>query len=237
MQAKTIVSLESRTEAIIDSFITQGKAFTILDVSNAVKLDGNGWVNHSVVKDVAIAYATIVLSSPNHKYCASTIKVNTARGEAEAELYHRVNDDITKYLNRSQSVTPPPPKPVAKAKALPLNHPSLTARQLKDGNARKDGYIEIPKEIWTAAGFKPGKEFIMVIHPGSIGMYHMSQRSKYAGRFEKWRAEAITEEGVVPPAGRFRISTRFLDKIGVKGDEVAFHQYTDKLMLSKRVKA
>lgn len=78
---------------------------------------------------------------------------------------------------------------------------------------------------------------MITVHPNSLGLFHTSKRSKYSDKIVGWQADDKNFVQIVPPAGRLRLSPDVLAAAGLTGVELDFNQFTDKIVVSKKVPA
>lgn len=274
MQAKTNrLSLESRIETLIDTFINKNMPFTLHDVFDRIAtLASEYW---DVVRMFS-RYADKIIASKMYPYMRSIRPVLVpGQGTFSQVIYHnsRMNPADYRFVPTPMNLTDIPKaptmpkaskttvtadKPKAKKSKVEFvrdasgavikketivretyvasaSHPVVTARDSASSTKRSDGYVEVPRKIWEKAGFKPGKQFIAVIHPNSIGLFHLSKRSKYNNQFDDLKAKPNSVVSTVPAAGRFRIPGEILLAAGLSGVTVAFHHFTDKIVVSKEL--
>lgn len=165
----------------LDSLTANDTLFTMLDLSNAVKIDGGPFVKHDEVRDLAKPLITAYYSH----YNVTPIQVQTTNGVTTANLYFPVGSTPSEYKNRSQvaaapkvtSTPAPAPVQVAVAPVAPapvVAKPTVPAyvansRGCKDATVRLDGKIEIPYELLVTAGLD-GVDVEVVNHPNSISI-------------------------------------------------------------------
>lgn len=101
--------LITRVSNVIADLVNDEAAFTILDISEAVKKDGDGFVRHREVQAVArpILDSLLGLFDSQCSYTSTDIMVNTAKGVADARLYHPTWFDADDYTNRNQVASAP----------------------------------------------------------------------------------------------------------------------------------
>jgi len=222
-------TLAERTEKALKRMFSKKELFTLLDVSNAVKKDGNDFAKHrEVVAEAATITAVMLLKNPN--FMTSRIDVQTPKGPDLATLFHPINRNPTDYVSIAQTAI----APITKV-PIPAHHPVNTARSQKTVQARSDSYTEIPRTIWTAAKFKANNEYVADIHPSSITIYRNSLDSKYAKKILTLANKPNSIIGCVPPAGRFRLSPEMLKASRLEDCALEFCQYTDKIVVTKKV--
>jgi hypothetical protein len=101
------MSLRDRVIAALCCFGDAGKPFTLLDVSNTVKEDGQGFVRHREVRPVAVDIIVNQEVREIQDYTMTSIEVNTSKGPAWANLYHPDDFDPDDYQDRSQDALRP----------------------------------------------------------------------------------------------------------------------------------
>lgn len=129
-------------QEVVDGFADDFKAFTSLDVSNAVKESGNAFRHREVAKAVRALFAQGYMSD-NHEYVRVIIGVNLPNGRtAQAWLYHHETVDPADYDARSQvSVRPPVDSQVSEEERVASPQP----RSLSDVvNQSQEGDDEEP---------------------------------------------------------------------------------------------
>jgi acyl carrier protein len=105
-----MTDLVTRVSTVIANLVKDEEAFTILDVSEAVKRDGGPFVRHREVQPVARPILDSLLgflSNVDTTYDFTDITVNTERGVADARLYHPSWYDPDDYTNRNQVASTP----------------------------------------------------------------------------------------------------------------------------------
>lgn len=94
------ISLKRRVEKALSDFVSGGEMFTLVDISNAIKADGEGFVRHRECRGIArdlMADEEIVGSED---YVITPITVSTSRGPQTANLYHPDDCDPDDYVER-----------------------------------------------------------------------------------------------------------------------------------------
>lgn len=103
-----MITIDRVTKAI-SYFVKNSEPFTLLDLTEKIKLDGDGWISHSVVRDISKPLVdSMIENGLLGNYVVSEIYVNTLKGSAIANLYHPISFDSDDYTKRSQVATPPP---------------------------------------------------------------------------------------------------------------------------------
>jgi len=104
--------LITRVSNVIADFVNDESAFTILDISEKVKVDGYGFVRHRDVQVIArpMLDSLIGLFNSQCDYIFTDILVNTQKGVSDARLYHPSWFDPDDYTNRNQIASSPPIK-------------------------------------------------------------------------------------------------------------------------------
>lgn len=189
---KYMATLTQRITDVIKKFIQNEEQFTLLDVSNAVKLDGGDFYRHNEIKEIAKPIMSLLVEEYVNSYEEVVINVETEKGEiVEAILYTpdyiRAND-YTETNKKAVAPTKPnvicakdyatkivngaTPQPVTKPTAsVSKNVPGfcLSAKAYKIVNVRKDGALEIPVEIITKTELN-GEYITFEAYPNSIGV-------------------------------------------------------------------
>lgn len=101
------ITLEDRITAVLSDFIKAGTPFTILDISNAVKQDGNGFARHRDVRPIVADMIENETVFGVEDYIVTQIQVSTPKGLDYANLYHLEDDDPDDYTNRQQKALSP----------------------------------------------------------------------------------------------------------------------------------
>lgn len=101
------ITLEDRIIAVLSDFIKAGTPFTILDISNAVKQDGNGFARHRDVRPIVADMIENETVFGVEDYIVTQIQVSTPKGLDYANLYHLEDDDPDDYTNRQQKALSP----------------------------------------------------------------------------------------------------------------------------------
>ena len=102
-----MITIDRVTKAI-SYFVKNSEPFTLLDLTEKIKLDGDGWISHSVVRDISKPLVdSMIENGLLGNYVVSEIYVNTLKGSAIANLYHPISFDSDDYTKRSQVATPP----------------------------------------------------------------------------------------------------------------------------------
>jgi len=102
------MDLYNRIETAIKSFLKDGTPFTLLDISNSVKQDGEGFVRHRDCRDIAIQVLHDLKDDVDLlDYTYSSILVTTPRGQEYANLYHPEDYDVDDYTNTNQKALKP----------------------------------------------------------------------------------------------------------------------------------
>jgi len=224
------MNLTDRVEQAIVSFLEKGDAFTLLDISNSVKNDGNGFVRHRDCREEAISILHRLEDDEDENiadYMCTSIMVTTPRGQEYASLYHREDFDPDDYVNKCQvalkpsqiqtqtikPVTPVPstnptnPSPIFNTSTFKTN--AHVYKLLKP--MRKDGSIEIPKSLLVESGLL-NKVIDIVNHPNSISLVPGQSRIAISG---------------------MRISKTSLAKSNLESDDIIeAASFTDKIVLA-----
>jgi hypothetical protein len=205
-------SLEQRVKSAIRTFTKHKKPFTLLDVSEKMKKDGYGWLSHTVITATARPIADQI------PYNRSQITVWTSKGMTGAMLYHPPGYNPQNYDSRDKTASPPP--------TAIAGHPILTNRATKVGLPSAQKYVEVPREIWSKAGFVEGDDYLIDVHERSLTLYNITH-GKYV---DKSVAGKDTQQ--VPWAGRVRISPKYLKQVRLTSKPLSFFTYTDKIVIT-----
>jgi len=211
--AKSSPSLEQRIRSAIRTFTNHQKPFTLLDISEKMKKDGNGWLAHAAIVAIARPIADEL------SYKKSRISVWSAKGLVWAFLYHPESYDSTQYIDRDETASPPP--------TAIAGHPVLTNRATKTSIPSAAKYVEVPREIWTKAGFKEANIYLIDVGKHSLTLYNVSH-----GKYVKKAETSTSDIGTVPAAGRFRISPKHLKQVRLTNKKLSFFTYTDKIVVT-----
>jgi hypothetical protein len=170
--------LEDRIKTVISDFVDAGTPFTILDISNTVKQDGNGFIRHRDIRPIAVSMILNNEIPGIEDYMSSQIQVDTPKGIAYATLYHLEDSDPIDYVNRQQIALKPSdvnapvqtPSPIFVQKPV-VNNLQSNAHIYKAVPVRKhDGAVQIPHEIMIESGITPGLRVDVITHPNSISI-------------------------------------------------------------------
>jgi hypothetical protein len=180
-----MTNLIQRISKILDQFMANDTQFTILDVSNAIKADGEDFVRHSEVKTTVKPILDIIMKH-NSVYEIHQIEVKTPYGPAVADLYTPYHISPDNYTNVSQVASKPKnvnviPSPIA----VPANIvaqssfsssivPDVAKRAIKYKlvKPRSDGAITVPKVLLDSIGIMGTYNLCVnvVNHPNSISI-------------------------------------------------------------------
>jgi hypothetical protein len=204
--------LLTRVILVINELITKQEMFTILNISEKVKNDGEGFVNHADVRDSAKPVLDNLIVGRG--YISTTIPV--AGGNTSAILYHPQGTDAKSYQSTNLRASAPnnagaPVKTVAPVGAKAASQPSTSGNAV-NVKARDDGSVQIPAKVIIDAGLD-GKEVVIIKHPHSITIELGSGR-------------------LVNLANGFRVSKSVLNECKL-GGLVKVSQFTDKLVISR----
>lgn len=219
-------SLITRIIKALDSLTANDTLFTMLDLSNAVKVDGGPFVKHDEVRDLAKPLITAYYSH----YNVTPIQVQTTNGVTTANLYFPVGSTPSEYKNRSQvaaapkvtstaspvqvAVSPVAPAPVVAKPTVPAY--VANSRGCKDATVRLDGKIEIPYELLVTAGLD-GTLVDVVNHPNSISIVPATTGTRYANAGFRLSKKTLA-------ASNFDIVSHF-----------TICAFTDKVLITKKV--
>jgi hypothetical protein len=192
-------NLNTRISKVIKEFFNAAKLFTLLDVSNAVKADGLGFVSHTDIREAANPIVNMIVGNG---YLKEEISVKTPRGPNRAMLYYPANSNPNDYLNRDQvasnvgtasqvvaaTSTLSPAGQVRATnsqtiaqKAAQKAVAAATASQTVFATAvRNDGKVEIPVAALQAAGLL-NEDANFTFHPNSITIEAGTSRKLYSG--------------------------------------------------------
>lgn len=222
--------INARVVEIIAQFVQNSKQFTILDITEAVKLDGGDYVRHQDVRPVAKPILDKLLVTMYSDYEVANIVVETTQGPVSANLYIPFGTNPEDYKDRKKAASKPanvatqPGLATGTGIATGLNAPQTTpavpactqnARWWVIKNLRSDGAVEIPIQAFEEA-FGCAIDAIdgvgVNIHPNSISV-------------EAGQDRYVTNNG-------FRISVNDLRKanLGSKG-KLTICAFRDKVVL------
>lgn len=185
-----MTQLVARITEVITNFIQNEEQFTILDVSNAVKQDGNEFVKHMEVRDLAKPILKVLIET-GLPYEAREIDVNTKNGVEKAVLYTPFHIKTEEYVKTNQIAIKPPVvySAPAAAPATPKVQKSNSNVPKFVANAddyvvvkvRKDGAIEIPTSLFAVAGLDLVSDVDIINHPNSISIVEGTQKVMRSG--------------------------------------------------------
>lgn len=111
---KLMSNLVERITKVVKDFITNEEQFTLLDVSNAVKLDGEDFVSHSEIRAFAKPIVDTIITllknqtDPSCEYYVSSIDVVDCHGNQKtATLYSPDHKDEYEYDNVDKKALSP----------------------------------------------------------------------------------------------------------------------------------
>lgn len=203
-------NLVSRVTKVIESFLKNDDMFTLLDVSEAVKADGEGFVRHGEVREVARPILRAFMDA--FWYTSTEIEVQTSGGPAMADLFHPESLNPDDYVARTKVATAPAAipvcsgpcscnKPIVPPVAVPkvvatsnlASHSHLTV----EVDYRLDGSIQIPRSVLKAAGIEVFDDVEIVNHPNSIGISLTSNANRIVNENFRISKSSLAESNLV----------------------------------------
>jgi hypothetical protein len=160
--------LVDRVNQVLSNYIADGKAFTIYEVTKAVKADGGSFVSHSndvkpIVESFFENFADLVDYDTTHV----KFTPENSTTPVEARVFYPLDDydvldEYVESLNGGNKKTQP------KSNIVPINNNVTSASKPAPikVNVRHDGSIEIPKKVVETIGI--GSDFSIKYHPNSI---------------------------------------------------------------------
>lgn len=224
----SVSNLAARVSHVLTQFMSNEDAFTLLDVSEAVKADGGDFATHEEIKDIAKPFLLNLIDTRiADNYERSEIEVQTKNGPRTALLFHPHYFVPSTYVTRSKSASAPSccggggcanrTAPVVTA-YLPVPVAQLAPNQKASvvRAPRYDGKVEVPRSVLVDAGLADA-EVAVQIHPNSMTIV---DGSNIAGVFN-----ALATKG-------WRLSHKDLSAANLEDSALRFTAHTGKVVVS-----